>query len=200
MRSRIHSALSKSPTTLLRSRIMGLSQMRFQSSTTTTTTTTTSSNSSNSSTTTTPNNSKKMTIDRELPDPFKGRTRNRIQFVLFWVLMGASAAVMFNYEKTSSPVVTTTLHFLRRSEVIRDVLGDQIDFKNLYPWVSGELNQVKGAVNIKFDVKGSKNHGTIKLVADRKSRRDEFLIHEWSLEVDGKKYDLLADESVDFTV
>lgn len=141
-----------------------------------------------------------MTVDRELPDPLKDRNRNRVQFVGFWVLMGVSALLMFNYEKTNSPVVTTTLHFLRRSRVIRDVLGDEIDFSSVYPWISGELNQVKGKVDICFSVKGSKKHGEVKLVADRKSRREEFLIHEWSLEVDGKKYDLLADDSVDFSV
>lgn len=144
--------------------------------------------------------SKPMTVDRELPDPLKDRTRARVQFVGFWVLMGICALLMFNYEKQNSPVVTTTLHFLRRSQIIRSVLGDEIDFASVYPWISGELNQVKGVVDIKFTVKGSNNQGVVRLVADRKSRHDEFLIHEWSLEVDGKKYDLLADDSVDFSV
>lgn len=143
---------------------------------------------------------KPMTVDRELPDPLKDRTRARVQFVGFWVLMGICALLMFNYEKQNSPVVTTTLHFLRRSQIIRSVLGDEIDFASVYPWISGELNQVKGVVDIKFTVKGSNNQGVVRLVADRMSRHDEFLIHEWSLEVDGKKYDLLADDSVDFSV
>jgi cytochrome c oxidase assembly factor 1 len=143
---------------------------------------------------------KPMTVDRELPDPLKDRTRSRVQFVGFWVLMGVASLLMFNYEKQNSPVVTTTLHFLRRSKIIREVLGDEIDFASIYPWISGELNQVKGVVNITFTVKGSKNEGVVRLVADRSSRREEFLIHEWSLEVNGEKYDLLADDSVDFSV
>lgn len=192
MRPRIVSGLTKSPSALLRLRNLNLTQMRLQ--------TTAAPISNNSQNTTNHKEKKQMVVERELPDPFKDRTKNRVQFVGFWILMGVSAAIMFNYEKTSSPVVTTTLHFLRRSKIIRDVLGDEIDFKNIYPWVSGELNQVKGAVNIKFDVKGSKNWGTIRLVADRESRRHDFLIHEWSLEVEGKKYDLLADETVDFAV
>lgn len=190
MRSRLLPTFSKSATSLLRPRAFGLVSMRLQSTTAI----------KQDAIVNEPKEKKPMTIDRELPDPFKDRTRNRVQFIGFWILMGVSAALMFNYEKMSSPVVTTTLHFLRRSAIIRDVLGDEIDFKTAYPWISGELNQVKGAVNIKFDVKGSKHWGTIRLVADRKSRRDEFLIHEWSLEVEGKKYDLLADESVDFSV
>lgn len=185
-------ALPKSPAAYLRLRSLGLTQMRLQ---------TTAAPVSKSTTIPTDHkDKKKMVVERELPDPFKDRTKNRVQFVGFWILMGVSAAIMFNYEKTSSPVVTTTLHFLRRSQIIRDVLGNEIDFKNLYPWVSGELNQVKGAVNIKFDVKGTKNWGTIRLVADRESRSHDFLIHEWSLEVEGKKYDLLADDTVDFSV
>ncbi|CCH43006.1 hypothetical protein BN7_2553 [Wickerhamomyces ciferrii] len=194
MRTRILSPILRTPLRAMRPAGSVVSLARYQSSTTTSTTSSISSAK--------PGNPEKrpMTIDRELPDPFKDRTRNRIQFVGFWVLMFVSAAVMFNYEKTSSPVVTTTLHFLRRSEIIREVLGSGIDFADLYPWVSGELNQVKGAVDITFDVKGSKNRGTIKLVANRNSRKEDFLIHEWSLEVDGKKYDLLADKSVDFAV
>lgn len=90
---------------------------------------------------------------------------------------------------------------MRRSPKIREVLGDQIDFDGLVPWVSGELNQVSGDVNIKFYLKGSKGKvGEVKLVADRENQRQEFLIHEWSVQVDGKKYDLLAENGATRTL
>ncbi|CDR37246.1 CYFA0S01e08856g1_1 [Cyberlindnera fabianii] len=146
------------------------------------------------------NHGRPMTIDRELPNPLKDRTYRRVQFVGFWVLMGVASVLMFNYEKTNSPIVTTTLHFLRRSKIVREVLGDEIDFASIYPWISGELNQVKGVVNITFDVKGSKQQGTISLKADRANRHHDFLIHEWSLTVGDTKLDLLDDDSVDFSV
>ncbi|KAH3675018.1 hypothetical protein WICMUC_002850 [Wickerhamomyces mucosus] len=144
--------------------------------------------------------SKPVTIDRELPDPLKDQFADRLKFFIFVTLMGISSVLIFNYEKINSPIVTTTLHFLRRSQIIREVLGDHIDFATLVPWVKGELNQVKGKVDIKFSVKGSKNNGIITLIADREDRYSDFLIHQWNLTVDGKTYDLLEDKTVDFAV
>lgn len=142
-----------------------------------------------------------LRIDRELPDPTKDVKKRRLQFVAFLGLMGASLAMIFNYEKTQSPVISNTLYHMRRSPKIREVLGDQIDFDGLVPWVSGELNQVSGDVNIKFYLKGSKGKvGEVKLVADRENQRQEFLIHEWSVQVDGKKYDLLAENGATRTL
>lgn len=138
---------------------------------------------------------KPMRIDRELPDPTKDINKRRIQFVSFIILMGGSLAMIFNYEKTQSPVITNTMYHMRRSPKIREVLGDQIDFDGIVPWVHGELNQVAGKVNIRFYLRGSKGAiGTVKLVADRENQRQEFLIHEWSVTVADKKYDLLEED------
>ncbi|QEU59275.1 Coa1 [Kluyveromyces lactis] len=135
-----------------------------------------------------------MRIDRELPDPTKDVNKRRLQFVGFIVLMTSALAMIFNYEKTQSPVISNTLYHMRRSPKIREVLGDQIDFDGLVPWVSGELNQVAGNVNIKFYLKGSKGTvGEVRLVADRENQHQEFFIHEWSVKVDDKKYDLLEE-------
>lgn len=143
---------------------------------------------------------KQMVVERELPDPLKEVRANRYKFIAFVTLMAVSSVVIFNYEKINSPIVTTTLHFLRRSQIIREVIGDQIDFASWIPWVRGQLNQVQGKVNIEFYVKGSKKEGKVKLRADREDRLSDFLIHEWSLEVDGVVYDLLEDKTVDFAV
>lgn len=135
-----------------------------------------------------------MRIDRELPDPTKGTNMRRLQFVGFIVLMTSSLAMIFNYEKTQSPVISNTLYHMRRSPKIREVLGDQIDFDGFVPWVFGELNQVAGNVNIRFYLKGSKGKvGEVRLVADRENQRQEFFIHEWSVKVDEQKYDLLEE-------
>ncbi|KAL6947493.1 hypothetical protein ACO0RG_000067 [Hanseniaspora osmophila] len=139
-----------------------------------------------------------MTVNTELPDPFKGKTIRRLQFLSFIVAISVALAVVFNYEKTKSPVVSNTLYQLRRSDRIRDLMGSSIDMYGLMPWVSGELNQVQGKINIKFYVKGSKNkRGIVRLVADRENKQHEFLIHEWSLESeeDGVKIDLLGEDS-----
>ncbi|KAH3682204.1 hypothetical protein WICPIJ_006825 [Wickerhamomyces pijperi] len=145
---------------------------------------------------------KQMVIERELPDPLKEVRSNRYKFIAFVTLMGISSFLIFNYEKLNSPIVTTTLHFLRRSQTMKDVLGEKIDFASAFPWVRGQLNQVQGKVNIEFHVKGTKGEGKIKLRADREDRLSDFLIHEWCLidDKDGKVYDLLEDDTVDFAV
>ncbi|QLQ82267.1 hypothetical protein HG537_0H00290 [Torulaspora globosa] len=137
-----------------------------------------------------------MRVDRELPDPNQGRVKRRVQFVGFAAAIAAALTVIFNYEKTESPVVSNTLYHLRRSPATAELLGDNIEFDGLVPWVYGELNQVAGNVNIKFHIRGSKNAGTVRLVADRETPLDEFLIHEWSLTVGDKKIDLLSEEGV----
>lgn len=138
-----------------------------------------------------------LRIERDLPDPYKDKNKQKIQLLGFSVTIVAALALIFNYEKTESPVISNTLYHLRRSPATRDLLGENIEFDGLIPWVFGELNQVAGKVDIKFHIKGSKNvSGVVKLVAGRASRRDEFLIHEWSLTTKDRKIDLLSENDV----
>ncbi|SCU77429.1 LADA_0A00408g1_1 [Lachancea dasiensis] len=139
--------------------------------------------------------SKPLRIERELPDPTKDKFKNRLQLGIFVVAIGVSLACIFNYEKTQSPIVSNSLYHMRRSQAIRELLGDSIDFDGLVPWVYGELNQVAGKVDISFYIRGSKNvQGIVKLVADRENKHQEFLIHDWSVSVGGQKIDILAEE------
>ncbi|SCU85173.1 LAME_0D00386g1_1 [Lachancea meyersii CBS 8951] len=145
------------------------------------------------------NKSRPMRIERDLPDPTKDRLKNRAQLGLFVVAIGVSLACIFNYEKTQSPIVSNSLYHMRRSQKIRDLLGDSIDFDGLVPWVYGDLNQVAGRVNISFYIRGSNDvQGIVKLVADRENKHQEFLIHDWSVTVNGKKIDLLTEEGTKF--
>lgn len=142
-------------------------------------------------------NNRPLRIDRELPDPTKDRYKQKIQLVAFFIAIGASLSLIFNYEKTQSPVVSNTIYHMRRSQQIRELLGDNIDFDGLIPWVYGDLNQVAGRVNIMFYLKGTKEvRGIVKLIANRENKHQEFLIHEWSVTVGDKKIDLLADEKI----
>lgn len=141
---------------------------------------------------------KPMVVDKELPDPFKGKALRRANLIIYILSMCVGTYLVINYEKINSPIVSTTMHFLRRSKIIREELGDGIDFLTVFPWIQGKLNQVQGEVDINFKVGGSKNTGTIRLLADRDDRQKEFLIHEWSLTVGDKKFDLLEDKTVEF--
>lgn len=138
-----------------------------------------------------------LRVERDLPNPYKDRNRRRVEFLGFSVAIIAALALIFNYEKTESPIVSNTLYHLRRSPAITDLLGENIEFDGIMPWVFGELNQVAGKVNIKFYIKGSKGvSGVVKLVAGREARQDEFLIQEWSLTTKDKKIDLLSENEI----
>ncbi|CCD25336.1 Coa1p NDAI_0F00170 [Naumovozyma dairenensis CBS 421] len=140
------------------------------------------------------NKDKPLRIERELPDPREDRRKQIFGFIGFSVAITASLALLFNYEKTESPIISTSLYQLRRSPITTELLGENIEFAGLTPWVFGQLNPVKGKIDIKFYIKGDKGKtGVVKLVADRANRSEEFLIHEWSVTVDDKHIDLLEE-------
>ncbi|KAI1460906.1 DUF1783-domain-containing protein [Annulohypoxylon moriforme] len=128
--------------------------------------------------------------DRELPNiqNFKwGRT-----FPIFVAIIAASSVAIFNYQKLSSPVVASTLYALRTNQKARDYLGDEIYFKHQIPWISGQMNQLRGRIDITFPVKGTRATAVMRFTSARPSARGVFETTEWSLETpDGKKIDLL---------
>lgn len=139
---------------------------------------------------------KPMRIDRELPDPRADKKKQWAGFAVFVVAISSALAIIFNYEKTENPIISDTLYQLRKSKITKEWLGENIEFDGLIPWVYGKLNPVAGIINITFYIKGDKNQsGMIRLVADRENRHEEFLIHEWSLTVNDKKFDLLSESS-----
>ncbi|KAI5965798.1 uncharacterized protein KGF55_001161 [Candida pseudojiufengensis] len=159
---------------------------------------------------TTPNNEKQkvvykppITIERKLPDPFKKRDQNRRYFIVYAIAITLSCIFIFNYEKSSSPIVNSILYFLRRSQLGNEVLGSNIEFANNWPWIWGKLNTVQGIIDIKFKVKGSNNQiGWIKLNATRQSKMHPFEIHKFILEIDTNdskvEYNLMDDPEFEF--
>lgn len=114
---------------------------------------------------------------------------------IFLVILISSTLAIFNYQKSSSSVVSSTLYALRTSEKAREFLGDEIYFASQMPWIWGEMNQLHGRIDIQFDVKGTKNHGTMRFTSHRPTRRGMFETTEWSLMgKEGEKIDLLDGE------
>jgi len=93
---------------------------------------------------------------------------------LFIALIAASALAIFNYQKSSSSTVNSILYALRTNDTSREMLGDEIYFASKVPWISGELNQLHGKIDITFWVKGNKGRGKVRFVSVRK-RRDGFV-------------------------
>jgi cytochrome c oxidase assembly factor 1 len=111
---------------------------------------------------------------------------------IFLVILISTTLAIFNYQKSSSPVVSSTMYALRISPKAREYLGDEIYFKHKMPWIWGEMNQLHGRINIEFTVKGNKKSGIMRFKSYRPTRVGMFETTEWSLETDdGKVIDLL---------
>jgi len=91
-------------------------------------------------------------------------------FPIFVVVVVVSSLGIFNYQKQGSSVVTSTMYALRTNPQVREVLGDEIYFASQIPWIWGELNQMKGRINISYWVKGTKGKGLMRFKSERKTR------------------------------
>lgn len=140
-----------------------------------------------------PQRGKPMTVDRELPDPFQTLRRRRVQFLVFAGVMVGILAAIFNYEKTTAPIITATFYRLRRLPAALALLGDNIGYADIVPWISGELNQMEGRINVRVNVKGSKNSGVLVLRGARETPGLLFTVLEWKVVVGDQVCDLLAE-------
>ncbi|OCK83628.1 DUF1783-domain-containing protein [Lepidopterella palustris CBS 459.81] len=130
-----------------------------------------------------------------LPNPLRRFMRT---VPLFLFIVTASTLAIFNYQKQSSSVTTSTLYALRTNEEAREVLGDEIYFRDAIPWIKGELNQLHGRIDIRFGVKGTKGKGEMRFRSERKGRMGFFETLEWSLTTeDGKVLQLYRPEGPD---
>lgn len=89
---------------------------------------------------------------------------------IFIIIVTLSALGIFNYQKSSSSVVAATLYALRTSDIGRHELGDEIYFRDMWPWIWGEMNQLHGRINISFGVKGTKGKGLMRFRSERRGR------------------------------
>ncbi|KAK4101455.1 DUF1783-domain-containing protein [Parathielavia hyrcaniae] len=132
--------------------------------------------------------------DRELPSLEQTTFRWSRTLPLFAAAIALASGAIFNYQKSSSPVVGATLYALRTSDKARAYLGDDVYFAQQIPWISGEMNQLQGRINISFRVKGTRAGGVMRFASYRPSPRGMFETAEWSLETDdGVVIDLLED-------
>ncbi|KAI1928149.1 cytochrome oxidase assembly protein 1 [Ophidiomyces ophidiicola] len=105
---------------------------------------------------------------------------------------------IFNYQKSSSSVVNSTMYALRTSSKAREILGDEIYFAQKVPWISGEMNQLHGRIDISFWVKGTRAKGKMRFKSIRANRMGFFHTEDWSLEMEDGTVILLLDEGDPF--
>jgi cytochrome c oxidase assembly factor 1 len=89
---------------------------------------------------------------------------------IFGVIVVLSTLAIFNYQKSASSVVTSTMYALRTNEEARSVLGDEVYFAHSIPWIWGSIDQVHGKIDIQFLVKGTKTRGTMRFKSERRKR------------------------------
>lgn len=89
---------------------------------------------------------------------------------LFILIVTVSTLGLFNYQKQSSSVVASTMYALRTSERGREVLGDEIYYRDWFPWIWGEMNQLHGRIDIRFGVKGTRGRGMMRFKCVRRQR------------------------------
>ena len=119
-----------------------------------------------------PNDGPLMTrrADRALPPLPSSRKLWFKTFPIFLVVITASALAIFNYQKASSSIVNATLYALRTSDIGKRELGEQIYFRDKFPWIWGEMNQLHGRIDVTFGVKGTKGSGMMRFRSIRKTR------------------------------
>ncbi|KAL1303802.1 hypothetical protein AAFC00_000265 [Neodothiora populina] len=135
--------------------------------------------------------------DRALPNLSSSRRWIR-SIPVFVLVMGVSMAAIFNYQKQSSSIVTSTLYSLRTNARARELLGDEVYFASQIPWIHGQMNQLRGKIDIYFWVKGTRQQALMRFKSSRKQRMGYFETTEWSLQTeDGTVVNLLNDETKD---
>ncbi|EON68849.1 hypothetical protein W97_08107 [Coniosporium apollinis CBS 100218] len=135
--------------------------------------------------------------DRALPAISSSR-RWILPTTLFLSIITLSTLAIFNYQKSSSSVVNSTLYALRTHKEAREALGDEIYFAHKVPWVWGTIDQLHGRIDIRFMVKGRRQRGEMRFRSIRKGRRGYFETLEWSLKTeDGKVIELLKPDAPD---
>lgn len=126
------------------------------------------------------------------PDINEVRFRWGRTLPIFIAIVTACSIAIFNYQKSSSPVIASTLYALRTNPRARELLGDEIYFNRQIPWIHGTMNQLQGRIDVWFDVKGSKGKATMRFASFRRTPRGMFETTEWSLKTDdGEWIDLL---------
>lgn len=139
-----------------------------------------------------------MTVHTDLPEhPYRKERKMKFwAFVIFSILMTTVVGGIFQYEKVSSPVMNATMYYLRRSKLARQMLGGTITYSGVMPFIDGELNTVKGNIDIQTKVEGDKSKAKMYLKAGRTSPGEKLRISKWLLvdETSGKTIDLLHDD------
>jgi cytochrome c oxidase assembly factor 1 len=83
-------------------------------------------------------------------------------FPIFIALMAGSGLVLFNYQKQESSVVLSSMYALRVNQKARELLGENIQMADRFPWIWGSIDSLHGNVDVEFRVKGARAMGSMR--------------------------------------
>ncbi|CAO3634410.1 unnamed protein product [Cunninghamella blakesleeana] len=111
-------------------------------------------------------------INRDLPPAPSQKSRRPLYIggaiigTAVWIV-GLSSAL--NYQRLSSSVVSGTLFMVRYDPRVIELVGDNVDYADYWPWIGGTVNHLKGKVDISFDITGSKGErAQVKFTSQRR--------------------------------
>lgn len=136
-------------------------------------------------------------------DPNANRNRILLTAPLFALILFASGAALFNYQKASSSVITSLLYSLRTHPLAREHLGGEIRISGPVPgipvpWIWGTIDALHGRVDVRFTVSGKRGGGDVEFKAERVGGRSgKFVTEKFVLVREGKVVDLLGGEGLD---
>ncbi|KAJ1680002.1 cytochrome oxidase assembly protein 1 [Spiromyces aspiralis] len=104
-----------------------------------------------------------FTIERELPTPKSYKREVTLFLIAAIATWGIGTTLAFNYQRFTSSAVTTILFSARHNPEIQKVFGNYLNFTSIFPWISGEVSNLQGIVDVSFRVKGD-NGATGQLV------------------------------------
>lgn len=77
----------------------------------------------------------------------------------------------------------------------REILGDEIYFRDRMPWVWGKIDQLHGIIDVKFAVKGKTSSGEMWFKSTRKEKMGYFETTDWTLTTkEGRVIDLMKED------
>jgi cytochrome c oxidase assembly factor 1 len=106
--------------------------------------------------------------DRALPTPEGSKFLKTLP--VFILICTGAAFAFFNYQKSTSSVVESSLYALRVNPEAREVLGDEVYFAHKIPYIWGSIDQLHGKIDISFQVKGTKGQAMMTFRCNRRTR------------------------------
>lgn len=134
-------------------------------------------------------------IKRELPDVKDNRVKYltlTVSGVLFW---GCILSLAFNYQKRHTSIVKSTFFIVKYNKAASELLGKDIDFSSTWPWIHGDINHLKGKIDMSYAVSGSKASGLIHFKSVR--RNNNWTVNHFSLTCNGEEVSLLTEDALD---